>query len=109
MPGEITNIELHSKYLHRSISAAIRNENQIFPIQKFLTEARAIKSENEIELIRKAATISCEAMLDTKVASRQNQGENYLASIFEFGCKSRNASRLSCPTVVAGGKKFNFN
>jgi len=46
------------------------------------------------------------------VASRQNQGENYLASIFEFGCKSRNASRLSYPTVVAGGKNstlINYN
>ena len=42
-------------------------------------------------------------MKDTMVASVKNCEENYLESIFEFGCRSRNAERLSCKTVVAGG------
>jgi len=63
MPGQIPNLDLHSKYLHRAISSAIRDEKEIFPIKNFLTESRAVKSEDEIELIKQSATISCEAML----------------------------------------------
>ena len=48
-----------------------------------------IHVENEIQLIRRACEISSEAMLDAMVASRQNPDENYIASIFEFGCATR--------------------
>ena len=53
MPGEITNFDLHSKYLHRFVSSAIKSGVEIFPLKNFLTEHRIVKSDSEVEAIRK--------------------------------------------------------
>ena len=70
MPSDINNLTMHSAHFHRTISECIRNGVEILPVRPFLNEARLIKSEAEIDLMRKAAQISSEAMLDTFVASR---------------------------------------
>ena len=53
MPGQITNFDLHSKYLHRFVSSAIKSGVEIFPLKNFLTENRVVKSDSEVEAIRK--------------------------------------------------------
>ena len=104
LPSDVNNIGLHSQYLHRTISEAIRNGVEIMPIKGFLNESRLIKSEAEIELIKKACTISCEAMLDTFMASRQQRSEAHLAAMFNFGVQSRGAE-LGFRTVAAAGSR----
>ena len=105
LPSDVNNLPLHSAHLHRTISEAIRNGVEIMPVKRFFNESRVIKSEREIEAIKKAATISSEAMLDTMVASRHNHSERHLQATFEFGCKSRGADKISFPSVVAGGER----
>ena len=70
MPSDINNLTMHSAHFHRTVSECIRNGVEILPVRPFLNEARLIKSEAEIDLMRRAAQISSEAMLDTFVASR---------------------------------------
>ena len=43
----------------------------------------------EVDNIAKAAGISAEGLLDVMVASREHRCENYLSSLYEFGCRSR--------------------
>ena len=53
----------------------------------------------EVDIIGKAAGISAEGLLDVMIASRQHRCENYLSSLFEFGCRSRLDHRRIKPPV----------
>jgi len=76
--------------------------------KSFLLRQRLIKSEPEIALLRRAGQIISESLNDTMALTvvspeRSFVEEKYIDAVIEFGCKSRGASRLSFPSVVASG------
>ncbi|CAG5091689.1 Oidioi.mRNA.OKI2018_I69.PAR.g13199.t1.cds [Oikopleura dioica] len=105
-PGRIGNMSLHSRHIHDGIITAVQNEAEIFPLSPLIQQIRADKTPEEVDIIGKAAGISAEGLLDVMIASRQHRCENYLSSLFEFGCRSRGAEKVfSTSTVVAGGER----
>ena len=43
MPKDINNMQLHSRYLHRTVSSAIRRGVEIMPVSNFLRQQRLVK------------------------------------------------------------------
>ncbi|CBY08812.1 unnamed protein product [Oikopleura dioica] len=105
-PGRIGNMSLHSRHIHDGIITAVQNEAEIFALSPLIQQIRGEKTHEEVDNIAKAASLSSEGLLDVMVASGQHRCENYLSSLFEFGCRSRGAEKVfSTSTVVAGGER----
>ncbi|KAL8527817.1 hypothetical protein ACS0TY_005587 [Phlomoides rotata] len=66
-------------------------------------EARWIKSEAELNLMRNSASIACQALLQTMLHSRIFPDEGMLSAKFEYECKIRGAQRMAFNPVVGGG------
>ena len=60
-------------------------------INSFLSISKnfSLNFTEEVDNIAKAASLSSEGLLDVMVASKMKRCENYLSSLFEFGCRSR--------------------
>ncbi|KAK6159798.1 hypothetical protein DH2020_003179 [Rehmannia glutinosa] len=66
-------------------------------------EARWIKSEAEINLMRNSASVACQALLQTMLHSKSFPNEGMLSAKFEYECKMRGAQRMAFNPVVGGG------
>ncbi|KAI5057227.1 hypothetical protein GOP47_0027242 [Adiantum capillus-veneris] len=78
-------------------------ENKVHSLSKYSHEARWIKSSSELNLMRQAAGMACQAFLQTMKVSPLRQHEHLLAATIEYECKVRGAQRMAFPPVVAGG------
>ncbi|KAL6495787.1 aminopeptidase [Orobanche gracilis] len=67
-------------------------------------EARWIKSEAEINLLRDSAAVACQALLQTMLHSKSFPSEGMLSAKFEYECKMRGAQRMAFNPVVGGGR-----
>ncbi|EPS61873.1 hypothetical protein M569_12916, partial [Genlisea aurea] len=67
-------------------------------------EARWIKSEAELNLMRSSASIACQALLQTMLHSKSFPHEGMLAAKVEYECKMRGAQRMAFNPVVGGGR-----
>ena len=84
-PGQISNMDLHVKYLHDGIITAANQGAELFALRPLMNMNRVSKAFEEVDSIRKASEIACEGLLDTMAASVNNQSESYLSALFEFG------------------------
>ncbi|KAG8369061.1 hypothetical protein BUALT_Bualt15G0111100 [Buddleja alternifolia] len=66
-------------------------------------EARWIKSEAEISLMRNSASIGCQALLHTMLHSKSFPNEGMLSAKVEYECRTRGAQRMAFNPVVGGG------
>jgi Xaa-Pro aminopeptidase len=77
----------------------------LVPSRGLVEVARAIKDEEEIAMIRRAAAITSEAVADALGAARPGMTERELAGIVEAGFRARGADGPAFPTLVAGGPR----
>ncbi|XP_051137191.1 intermediate cleaving peptidase 55, mitochondrial [Andrographis paniculata] len=66
-------------------------------------EARWVKSEAELSLMRHSASIACQALLQTMLHSKSFPNEGQLAAKVEYECRMRGAQRMAFNPVVGGG------
>eukprot|EP01114_Cavostelium_apophysatum_P017320 TRINITY_DN5118_c0_g1_i1.p1 TRINITY_DN5118_c0_g1~~TRINITY_DN5118_c0_g1_i1.p1 ORF type:complete len:395 (+),score=44.35 TRINITY_DN5118_c0_g1_i1:24-1208(+) len=86
--------------VHKILSDAKRK--MLSPL-KLIHYMRLIKSDSEIELMRRSGKAAAEAMTETMRATRPGMTEYQLAAKMEFECKWRGARRLAYPVVCASG------
>ncbi len=67
-------------------------------------EMRLIKSDKEIEVMKKGAEISMEAHLLAMKATKPGMMEYQIDAIYEYVFKSRGAKRAAYPSIVGSGK-----
>ena len=60
LPGKISNMDLHAKYLHDGLIKAAQAGADIFAITPIIHQNRVVKRPEEIEAIRQSAQIACE-------------------------------------------------
>lgn len=82
---------------------AIKNYRQLLPLQPILHNARVIKSEEEIALMKHAVKASISGHKAMMRSAKPEMNELQLSAIFdreiaEFGCRE-----VSYPTIVASG------
>ncbi|XP_021772443.1 probable Xaa-Pro aminopeptidase 3 [Chenopodium quinoa] len=78
-------------------------EGKVKDLSKYTHELRWLKSPAEVELMRKAASIACQAQLQTVFHSKIYPHEGMLAAKVEYECKMRGAQRMAFNPVVGGG------
>ncbi|XP_073287973.1 intermediate cleaving peptidase 55, mitochondrial [Primulina huaijiensis] len=66
-------------------------------------EARWVKSQAELNLMRHSASIACQALLQTMMHSKLFPSEGMLSAKFEYECRMRGAQRMAFNPVVGGG------
>jgi Xaa-Pro aminopeptidase len=101
--------------MHSSVAATfVRKLAETHDAKLLVCHTRLTKTENEIELLRAAASAIAGALNDAMAntvlndcyssAGRPCIPERLIEAHVEFGAKVRGASRLSFPSVVASGK-----
>ncbi|XP_053324608.1 xaa-Pro aminopeptidase 3 isoform X2 [Spea bombifrons] len=98
---------LHAKYLQPLIESISPTKKKIKPTQNLVQQLRLIKTQAELELMKKAGSISSYAFIETMHGSKAPVDESFIYSKFDFECRSRGASILAYPPVVAGGNRSN--
>ncbi|XP_018495231.1 xaa-Pro aminopeptidase 3 [Galendromus occidentalis] len=78
------------------------------PFDLAIQKLRLIKSSAEIDVMQRAADITCESLVETIRSSHPFVLESQMAAKFEFECRIRGAERLAYPPVVAGGDRANI-
>lgn len=78
---------------------------ELVPLNKMVEALRVIKSEDEIEAIRKAANIADRAFYKILQFVKPGMTENEVAVELEYWMKKFNASGLSFPTIAASGER----
>ncbi|ACZ01678.1 M24 family metallopeptidase [Streptobacillus moniliformis] len=87
---------------YESISAAF-DFAELIKASSELLIARRIKTEEEIEKIKKAVQISEEALMETIPQIKEGMTEIEVAAILEYNQRKRGASGTSFDTIVASG------
>jgi Xaa-Pro aminopeptidase len=89
----------------KHLSQIIKPSNELLESPtKFIHTLRWIKSEAEIELMRKTCEIASDAINHTMRTSRPGIGEHQLFAEVDYQCRINGASMLAYPPVVASGK-----
>jgi Xaa-Pro aminopeptidase len=68
-----------------------------------LHEMRLFKSDAELELLRRAATITAEAHTSAMRAARQGVGEHEIEALIDYTFRRRGGSGPGYPSIVGGG------
>lgn len=72
-------------------------------LSTYTHELRWVKSPAEIKLMREAASIACQAQLQTMFHSRTYPHEGMMAAKVDYECRMRGAQRMAFNPVVGGG------
>lgn len=78
-------------------------EGRVRSLTRYSHQMRWVKSPSELNLMRQAASITCEAVMRSMQVSRAWQHEHLLAATVEYECKRRGAQQMAFPSVVGGG------
>lgn len=68
-----------------------------------MDELRGIKTEEELEMIRKAVRISCAGQVEVMKAMKPGMSEREIQGIHEFVFKKYQAEDVGYPSIVGGG------
>jgi Xaa-Pro aminopeptidase len=89
----------------KHLSQIIKSSNELLECPtKFIHTLRWIKSDAEIELMRKTCKIASDAINYTMRTSRSGIGEHQIFAEVDYQCRMNGASILAYPPVVASGK-----
>lgn len=72
-------------------------------LSPLMAQLRQIKSPEEIELVRKAALVSCQAQVEVMKAMRPGMSELEVQGIHEFVFKKYQAEDVGYPSIVGSG------
>ncbi|KAM3914503.1 xaa-Pro aminopeptidase 3 [Leptodactylus fuscus] len=98
---------LHSNYIQPLLETNSKLRNRIKSTQLLTQKLRLVKSQAEINLMKKAGHISSHAFIETMHSSKAPVDEALIYAKFDFECRRRGAEILAYPPVVAGGDRAN--
>ncbi|KAE8611227.1 hypothetical protein XENTR_v10012376 [Xenopus tropicalis] len=98
---------LHTSSLQPLVEFRSRSKNRIRPLRHLVQQLRLVKSQAELELMKKAGHISSQAFIETMSCRKAPVEEAFLYAKFDFECRARGADILAYPPVVAGGNRAN--
>ncbi|KAI8074540.1 peptidase M24, structural domain-containing protein [Gongronella butleri] len=75
----------------------------IKPLRKMIQELRLVKSEYEIEVMKKSGRVSSKAFVEAIKWTQPGHSEAQLWAKLEYECRMRGSSMLAYVPVVAGG------
>ncbi|XP_074311302.1 intermediate cleaving peptidase 55, mitochondrial [Silene latifolia] len=79
------------------------DKGNVKDLSAYTHELRWVKSPAELNLMREASSIGCQALLRTMFDSRTYPHEGMMAAKVEYECKMRGAQRMAFNPVVGGG------
>ena len=89
----------------KNLSSIIKPTNEVIECPtKFIHTLRWIKSEAEIELMRRTCEIASDAINHTMKTSLPGIGEHQIFAEVDYQCRMNGATMLAYPPVVASGK-----
>ncbi|MEZ0267044.1 MAG: M24 family metallopeptidase, partial [Phycisphaerae bacterium] len=77
---------------------------ELVGLENVMQNIRKVKDDHEIDLIRKSVALAEEAFDAVRDQIKPGQTENYMAGLITFELRSRGASNVSFPPIVATGK-----
>ncbi|XP_073500259.1 xaa-Pro aminopeptidase 3 isoform X1 [Phyllobates terribilis] len=98
---------LHSNFIQPLVESNAKLKDRIKFTQRLTQRLRLIKSQAEIDLMKKAGHISSHAFIETMHWSKAPVDEALIYAKFDFECRTRGAEILAYPPVVAGGNRAN--
>ncbi|KAK0083869.1 hypothetical protein PV325_008092 [Microctonus aethiopoides] len=102
--NDIIHPDIHKKILQ--VVKSIGNRTFLSP-KTIFHDIRLIKSEAEIELMKKSCKIASAAIAKTIQVSKCDISEHELFATVDYECRINGAEFLAYPPVVAGGKNAN--
>eukprot|EP00123_Amoebidium_parasiticum_P015012 comp22739_c1_seq1/m.35454 comp22739_c1_seq1/g.35454 ORF comp22739_c1_seq1/g.35454 comp22739_c1_seq1/m.35454 type:complete len:494 (-) comp22739_c1_seq1:502-1983(-) len=91
---------------HKTIMAALAETQRGFnPLQRHMFAMRVIKSQSEMDIMRKAGKISSRAFIKAMKSTHPGQTEHQINNILEYSARMEGCKRLAYPPVVAGGPR----
>lgn len=103
----IAQFKVKVKYPEKSgISLAVepsKNNLDMKGLNDLMANLRGIKTKDEIDLIRKAVSISCQGQVEVMKAIKPGMSEREIQGIHEFVYKKYQAEDLGYPSIVGAG------
>ncbi|XP_078723208.1 xaa-Pro aminopeptidase 3 isoform X2 [Lampetra fluviatilis] len=105
--GDPPHPEMHERHVGPMLAPAAA-QGRVHSLRKHVAALRLVKSQAEVRVMRAAAEITAQAMVETMRASSPPVDEAFLYAKFEFECRALGAEILAYPPVVAGGNRANI-
>lgn len=91
-----------------SLIGSLKNQKlakapELVPLEDILVNIRRVKDDNEIDLVRKSVAVAEEAFEAIRGEIKVGLGENHIAGLLISELRSRGASDVSFPPIVATG------
>lgn len=80
---------------------------EVVEMKAIMSHMRVIKTEAELDVIRKSCSISANAFIDVMKATTPECYEHEMSARIEWECRRRGSQRLAYPPVVATGISCN--
>ncbi|KAI9025310.1 peptidase M24, structural domain-containing protein [Phycomyces nitens] len=94
---------LLSEDRNKKVIEAAKFKRALKPLSSIIQEMRMIKSDNEIEIMKKSGQISSKAFIQAMKWTQPNFSEGQLWAKLDYECRMRGSSMLAYVPVVAGG------
>ena len=94
--------DLHRQFFKKKSGAAVQVDNS--SLKEMMARLREIKLKEELELMRKAITITCAGITEAMKALEPGMGEYDVEAIAEYIFKSKGAEDVGYPSIVGGGE-----
>lgn len=102
------NSEMSAKLMDaRRANPDLKFPNDFRHSSTILNSLKMLKSENEINIIRKTCEISSHAFISAMKSTKPGMSELHIEAILEFESRLRGAQRLAYPPVCAAGNNGN--
>lgn len=102
-------IDVTQTNLHKKLYELMKITNcQILSPTNIMHKIRLIKSQSEIDLMKKSCKIISAAISKTIKISKPKINEHHLFATVDYECRMNGAEFLAYPPVVAGGKNANI-
>jgi len=95
--------ELYDKIIPMVRSPYGSEPKQIIDPRLYIHEMRLVKDEKEIELMRKAADITCEALIEVMKAVRPGMYEHEIEAVIEYIFRKNGALGPGFPSIIGSG------
>lgn len=102
-----SNSSSYSSFLQPLIASKAKCRNRIKSPQRLIQRLRLVKSQAEVELMKKSGHITSQAFIETMYCSKAPIQEAFIYAKFDFECRARGADILAYLPVVAGGDRAN--
>ncbi|XP_068096314.1 xaa-Pro aminopeptidase 3 [Hyperolius riggenbachi] len=98
---------LHSSFLQPLIESKGKCRNKIKSPRLLIQQLRLVKSQAELELLKKSGSITSRAFIETMHCSKAPINEAFIYAKFDFECRAQGADILAYIPVIAGGNRAN--